>query len=87
MAEEQKLSLTYEQIYQVAENKIKECNLVQRGISYVQELSKAHEYLHFWHVLALKCYPDTPDWDRVHNDFQRLHSLIKNNEGECPKAD
>ncbi|WP_336654217.1 hypothetical protein [Leclercia adecarboxylata] len=77
MVQELKFSLSYEQLFQEAEDQIKRCDLRQGDDRYVQELTKAHNVLHFWHSLVMRGYPGLPDVDRVNGDFKRLASLMK----------
>ncbi|KNC93368.1 hypothetical protein GM30_04895 [Trabulsiella odontotermitis] len=69
-------SLSYEQLLQVTEEQIKTCNLSKNGEHYVEGLTKAHDFLHFWHTLAMRGYPEMPDFECLSRDFKYLASLI-----------
>lgn len=69
-------SLSYEQLFQEAEEQIKKCDLREEGPYYLQELSKASGLLAFWHRLAARGCSGVGDDDRVEADWQRLHALI-----------
>ena len=46
-------SLSYEQMTQMAEEEIKQCDFRRDGTHYVWEVNKAHDILRFWYLLAL----------------------------------
>ncbi|ELW1648925.1 hypothetical protein NTH58_004022 [Enterobacter oligotrophicus] len=71
-------SLSYEQLLQEAEAQIKKCDLNKTGEHYVAEWLKARAFMSFWHTLALKGYPGTPDIERIDADWARLEALASN---------
>lgn len=77
MENELNFSLSYEQLLQVTEDEIKRCDLRQDGERYVQELTRAHDLLHFWHTLVMCGYSRLHDVERVNRDFEHLASLMK----------
>lgn len=77
MDEGLKFSLSYEQLLQATEDEIKKCDLHPSSEHYIQQLTKAHDVLHFWHSLVMRGYPGLPDVERVNGDFKRLASLMK----------
>lgn len=82
MEQELNFSLSYEQLLLVTEEQIKQCDLSQSGDRYVRELTKAHDLLHFWHMLVMRGYPVLPDVERVNRDFKHLASLMDSHKGK-----
>lgn len=76
MDQELNFSLSYEQLLQEAEEQIKKCDLSKEGPYFTLELSKASDFLAFWHRLANRGYSGVGDYDRIETDWQRLHALI-----------
>lgn len=68
-------SLSYEQLLLETEEQIKKCDLRVAGPYFTQELSKASDFLAFWHQLA-NLGSGLRDYDRIEADWQRLHALI-----------
>ena len=50
MDEEMMFSLSYEQMTQMAEEEIKQCDFRRDGTHYVWEVNKAHDILRFWYL-------------------------------------
>ncbi|MDU7248728.1 MAG: hypothetical protein E6307_15775 [Klebsiella pneumoniae] len=75
MDEEMMFSLSYEQMTQMAEEEIKQCDFRRDGTHYVWEVNKAHDILRRGHTgLATT---------RVEADYKRLKTLIsQRNEGQ-----
>ncbi len=59
MDEEMMFSLSYEQMTQMAEEEIKQCDFRRDGTHYVWEVNKAHDILRFWY---LRRCADTRAW-------------------------
>ncbi|EPK5159240.1 hypothetical protein I8I59_004653 [Enterobacter cloacae] len=78
MEQELNFSLSYEQLFEEAQEQIKKCDLTKTGEHYVAEWIKARAFMSFWHTLALKGYPDTPDIECIDADWARLEALISN---------
>lgn len=76
--EEVTFSLSYEHLFQEAEAQIKKCDLNKTGEHYAAEWLKARAFMSFWHNLALKGYPGTPDIERIDADWARLEALASN---------
>ncbi|EPJ9711413.1 hypothetical protein KE004_005546, partial [Citrobacter freundii] len=76
MDQEVTFSLSYEQLLQEAEESIQKCDLNKEGPYYPQELSKATDFLHFWHRLVNRGYSGVGDYERIEADWQRLHTLV-----------
>lgn len=84
MEREMMFSLSYEQLTQYAEARIRECELGTEGIIYVRESAQAAAILGFWHQLAINGYDPLNDEQskaRIDADYRRLRELI------WPKAD
>ncbi|EIP3952770.1 hypothetical protein LSB85_004673 [Salmonella enterica] len=84
MDQELNFSLSYEQLFQEAEDQIKKCDHSKEGPYYVQELAKARDFQAFWHRLALKGKTgpiDASFYDRVEADWEHLDALIRNGRG------
>lgn len=81
MDNELTFSLSYEQLLQVTEDEIKKCDLSKEGPYYTTELSKASDFLHFWHRLANRGYSGVGDYKRIEADWQHLQTLIFKKEG------
>ncbi|MGX3736571.1 hypothetical protein ACWJPZ_14610 [Klebsiella pneumoniae] len=69
-------SLSYEQLLQEAEESIQKCELSKDGPYYPQELSKATDFLQFWHGLANRDYSGVGNDERIEADWQRQHALV-----------
>ncbi|RRF81998.1 hypothetical protein EAO22_27785 [Klebsiella pneumoniae] len=74
MYEDMLFSLSYEQMTQMAEEEIKQCDFRRDGTHYVWEVNKAHDILRFW-------YPELRGHTglattRVEADYKRLKTLI-----------
>ncbi len=70
-------SLSYEQMTQMAEEEIKQCDFRRDG-----EVNKAHDILRFWYLLALRGHTGLAT-TRVEADYKRLKTLIsQRNEGQ-----
>lgn len=54
MDEEMLFSLSYEQMTQMAEEEIRQCDFRRDGTHYVWEVNKAQDILRFWYLLALR---------------------------------
>ncbi len=81
MDEEMLFSLSYEQMTQMAEEEIKQCDFRRDGTHYVWEVNKAHDILRFWYLLALRGHTGLST-TRVEADYKRLKTLIsQRNEG------
>ncbi|WP_413508582.1 hypothetical protein [Serratia proteamaculans] len=81
MDEELKFSLSYELLFQETKEQIKKCDLSEEGPYYLQELTKARDFLAFWHRLALKGQTgkvETRFYERIDADWEHLDALIKN---------
>lgn len=52
MDEEMMFSLSYEQMTQMPEEEIKQCDFRRDGTHYVWEVNKAHDILRFWYSLT-----------------------------------
>ncbi|EOP6244466.1 hypothetical protein OEI19_RS23095 [Escherichia coli] len=81
MDEERVFSLSYEQLTQFAERRIRECNLDSQGAIYLCESAKAGAgaVLIFWHELAINGYASMNAIKRqelIDADVQRLRKLI-----------
>lgn len=76
MDQETTFSLSYELLTQKAEEEIRNINLDQDGIGYIEALTRASAVLSFWYSLALHGYPGTTMDERVDADRQRLKNLI-----------
>lgn len=76
MDEQLNFSLSYELLFQETEAQIKKCDLSKEGSDYAHELSKASDFLSFWHKLAMLGYTGVFDYERIPADFQHLHALI-----------
>lgn len=50
MDDEMMFSLSYEQMTQMAEEEIKQCDFRRDGTHYVWEVNKAHDILRFWYL-------------------------------------
>ncbi len=50
MYEDMLFSLSYEQMTQMAEEEIKQCDFRRDGTHYVWEVNKAHDILRFWYL-------------------------------------
>lgn len=82
MDEEMIFSLSYEQMTQMAEEEIKQCDFRRDGTHYVWEVNKAHDILRFWYLLALRGHTGLAT-TRVEADYKRLKTLIsQRNEGQ-----
>ncbi len=81
MDEEMMFSLSYEQMTQMAEEEIKQCDFRRDGTHYVWEVNKAHDILRFWYLGAARTHG--PATTRVEADYKRLKTLIsQRNEGQ-----
>jgi len=79
MDQELNFSLSYEQLTQFAEEKIRECNLDSHGVIYTSESDKAGAILSLWYVLAINGYASMNAIKRkelIDADHQRLRKLI-----------
>ena len=76
MDQEMTFSLSYELLTQTAEEEIRNINLNQDGIGYIEALAKASAILSFWYGLALRGYPGSTMDERVDADRLHLHALI-----------
>ncbi|KFX11057.1 hypothetical protein KCQ_05221 [Pectobacterium atrosepticum ICMP 1526] len=79
MDEQQTFSLSYEQLTQLAETRIREFDLDIGGIIYVRESAQAAAILSFWYQLALNGYDPLNDRQRkkcIEADHERLKKLI-----------
>lgn len=79
MDNEVALSLSYEQLTRIAEERIRECELDSQGAKYISESGKASAILGFWYELAItgapmKNYEQTKAL--IDADQQRLRKLI-----------
>ncbi|HBZ9189435.1 TPA: hypothetical protein ACN7S9_004201 [Klebsiella pneumoniae] len=82
MYEDMLFSLSYEQMTQMAEEEIKQCDFRRDGTHYVWEVNKAHDILRFWYLLALRGHTGLST-TRVEADYKRLKTLIsQRNEGQ-----
>ncbi|MDV0592771.1 hypothetical protein RZP54_27980 [Raoultella ornithinolytica] len=75
MDDEMMFSLSYEQMTQMAEEEIKQCDFRRDGTHYVWEVNKAHDILRFWYLLALRGHTGLAT-TRVEADYKRLKTLI-----------
>ncbi len=50
MDQKMTFSLSYEQMTQMAEEEIKQCDFRRDGTHYVWEVNKAHDILRFWYL-------------------------------------
>lgn len=80
MDNEVTFSLSYELLTQKAEEEIRNINLEQDGIGYIEALAKASAILNFWYGLALQGYPGSTMDEHVDADRLRLHALVFNRE-------
>nr|WP_281441334.1 hypothetical protein [Klebsiella pneumoniae]WGU91837.1 hypothetical protein QIU02_01030 [Klebsiella pneumoniae] len=71
MDEEMLFSLSYEQMTQMAEEEIKQCDFRRDGTHYVWEVNKAHDILRFWYLW--RCV-DTLAWPQ-HGSKQTINGL------------
>lgn len=83
MDRELKFSLSYEQLLQETEERIKQYVSNKTGLLDLDERNKARDLLSFWHKLALlgNRYAATPDpemYERIDADWEHLDALIKN---------
>ncbi|HFL1539407.1 TPA: hypothetical protein ACG1QB_004258 [Enterobacter asburiae] len=76
MDQEVTFSLSYEQLTQKAEEEIRNINLNQDGIGYIEARARAYAILNFWYGLALRGYPGSTMDERVDADRLRLHALV-----------
>ncbi|MGX5079524.1 hypothetical protein [Enterobacter mori] len=79
MDQELNLSLSYEQLTRVAEDRIRECELNSHGAKYISESIKAAALLGFWYELAINGAPlDNYEHTKalIDADQQRLRKLI-----------
>ena len=76
MDNEVTFSLSYELLTQRAEEAIRNIDLKQDGIGYIEARAKASAILSFWYGLALQGYPGTTMDKRVDTDRLRLHALV-----------
>ncbi|MEQ9971409.1 hypothetical protein ABRP72_19785 [Pectobacterium carotovorum] len=77
MDEPLNFSLSYETLTQLAEERIRNCDLDRDGIVYVRESAEAAAFLSFWYQLALN--GDGPLDERkarLEADYARLKKLI-----------
>ncbi|HHC2742290.1 hypothetical protein ACJWVH_25290 [Klebsiella pneumoniae] len=82
MDDEMMFSLSYEQMTQMAEEEINQCDFRRDGTHYVWEVNKAHDILRFWYLLALRGHTGLAT-TRVESDYKRLKTLIsQRNEGQ-----
>lgn len=82
MDHEVTFSLSYELLTQKAEEEIRNINLNQDGIGYIEALTKP-AILSFWYSLALHGYPGTTVDKRIDADRQRLGNLVYRKEGSA----
>lgn len=75
MDEEMLFSLSYEQMTQMAEEEIRQCDFRRDGTHYVWEVNKAQDILRFWYLLALRGHTGLAI-TRVESDYKRLKTLI-----------
>ncbi|EIO6737222.1 hypothetical protein LQ308_004374 [Salmonella enterica] len=80
---EMTFSLSYELLTQKAEEEIRNINLNQDGIGYIEALAKASAILNFWYGLALHGYPNITMDERVDADRQRLRKLVFRKDGSA----
>jgi hypothetical protein len=90
MYEDMLFSLSYEQMTQMAEEEIKQCDFRRDGTHYVWEVNKAHDILRFWYLLALRGHTGLAT-TRVEADYKRLKTLISerdegNDAGKIPTS-
>jgi hypothetical protein len=76
-------SLSYEQMTQMAEEEIKQCDFRRDGTHYVWEVNKAHDILRFWYLL--RCADTGLATTRVEADYKRLKTLISEERGTMIK--
>ncbi|AYK01974.1 TPA: hypothetical protein MYL17_004928 [Klebsiella pneumoniae] len=84
MEQEMNFSLSYEQLTQIAEERIRECELDSHGAKYISESGKATAILGFRYELAINGAP-LNNYEQtkaiIDADQQRLRKLI------CPETD
>lgn len=71
-------SLSYEQLLQETEERIKKYDLNKTGKHYAHNFIMACDLRSFWHTLAVKGYLGIPDVERIDADWARLDALIDN---------
>ncbi|VTN46316.1 Uncharacterised protein [Klebsiella pneumoniae] len=90
MYEDMLFSLSYEQMTQMAEEEIKQCDFRRDGTHYVWEVNKAHDILRFWYLLALRGHTGLAT-TRVEADYKRLkrsfpRGMRDNDAGKSPTS-